>query len=103
MEAPVPETLKHLSHREYRDKLWRSFGGPEPIRPWGGPISEIYYGWCGLGRDMNGTTLHSERAAWLETNGWTDPGEEEAGHFFFSVLESAMSEIREELYPRKEK
>lgn len=48
---------------------------------------------------MNGVTLHSERDSWLRANGWTDPGEVEAGHYLFLVLESEASEVREILYP----
>jgi len=82
-----------------RDKLWKSFGGVEPVRPWPGPVAEIYYGWQTLGRDMNGTSLHSERESWLRVNGWTDPGEVETGFYLFSVMESEMVEVREILYP----
>jgi hypothetical protein len=76
-----------------------SFGGPVPVRPWPGPVSEIYYGWMSQGRDVNGTTLHSERESWLMGNGWSEEGDKAAGHFFFMVLESESAEIHQILYP----
>lgn len=80
-------------------------GKPAPslTRPWPGPISDIYYGWSSLGRDVNGTTLHSDRESWLRSNGWTDPGEREAGMYFFLVLEGEMAEVREILHPTPRK
>jgi hypothetical protein len=97
MDAPTPPELAHLSRAELRDHLWKSFGGPEPVRPWPGPITEIYYGWSGLGRDANGVSLHSDRESWLRANGWGGDGEKEAGHYLFSVMEAEMGEVREEI------
>lgn len=76
-------------------------GGPQPIHVWPGPLSDLYRGWLSLGRDMNGQTLYSERDRWLQNrgNGWVEEGMQEAGHYFFLVLESALGEIHSELYP----
>lgn len=99
LDVPPPESLRHLSRVELRDALWKSYGGPALTVPWPGPVSDLYYGWMGLGRDMNGTTLHSERESWLRSNGWTDPGEWEVGMYLFQVLEAELAEVREILHP----
>lgn len=88
-----------MSKRERQRELWKSYGGPPLTDPWPGPLSDLYYGWMGLGRDMNGITLTSERESWLRSNGWTDPGEQEVGYFLFHVLEGEMGEVREILHP----
>lgn len=100
LTVPPPPMLAGLSRDELRDSLWRSAGGREPIRPWPGPVADVYYGWLALGRDMNGVTLYGERDAWLAANGWRDAGEREAGHYFFATLEGEMAEIQNILYPR---
>lgn len=69
------------------------------MRPWAGPVADIYYAWLTLGRDMNGGTLHSERDSWLHANGWSNAGDAEAGHYFFLVLEAEAAEVREILHP----
>jgi len=99
---PPPPDMEGKPDHEIRLRLWRSFGGPEPVRPWPGPVSDLYYGWIGLGRDMNGTTLTGERRSWVEqrSNGWShDEGEVEAAMYLFMVLESEMGRIHNELYP----
>jgi hypothetical protein len=45
-------------------------------------------------------SLFTERQAWLERNGWTDSGREDAGMLFFQVLEGTAAECREELMPK---
>lgn len=102
MAAPTPAELQHLTRGELRDRLWRSFGGAEPVYPWPGPVADLYYGWLSLGRDVNGVSLHLERGSWLRENGWgSDPGELEAGQYLFLVLENEMGRVREELHPTK--
>lgn len=96
---PLPPDLQNLSPQERVTKLWESFNGPALTSPWDGPVSDIYYGWGGLGRDMNGITLNTERESWLRENGWRDPGEKEIGRYLFQVLEAEMGEVREILYP----
>lgn len=101
LDVPPPPNsgLEHLSRPELRAKLWASHGGPKMETPWPGPISDLYYGWYGLGRDMNGTSLHSERESWLKSHEWTDPGEAESGMYLFSVLENAHIETKQ--HPNK--
>lgn len=101
MKVPPPpgSSLSLMTRGEREEALWKSHGGPEIERPWVGPVSDIYHGWSSLGRDVNGTSLHSERESWLRVNGWTDPGDQETGHYFFQILEAEMGEIREILHP----
>jgi hypothetical protein len=48
---------------------------------------------------MNGISLQSERVSWLQENGWTESGDKDAGHFFFTVLENEQHKINRILYP----
>lgn len=96
---PLPDDLLNLTPNQRVEKLWQSFKGPTITSPWPGPVADLYYGWGGLGRDMNGTTLHTERESWLKRNGWVDSGEQEIGHYLFRVLEGEMGEVREILHP----
>lgn len=69
------------------------------MHPWPGPVSQLYYGWCRLGRDMNGVVLHSEKEAWLKSQpGWDEDGMREAGEYLFMVLENEMGDIRRKLF-----
>lgn len=55
-----------------------------------------------LGRDMNGTTLTTEKRAWVddELNGWAhDQGEKAAAMYLFAVLEIELAKVHKELYP----
>lgn len=99
MQLPPPPGTEHLSREELRERLWNSQGGPPLTFPWAGPVSDLYFGWHRLGRDMNGTSLQSERVSWLADNGWVEDGEREAGHYLFIVLENEQHKINRILYP----
>lgn len=83
-----------------RALLWKSQHPtePQPVEVWDA-LAALYHGWFYLGRDMNGGTLYSDRRNWLDENGWSEPGERDAGMYFFTILEGTAAEIHSILYP----
>lgn len=61
-------------------------------------LAPIFHALARMGRDANGSLLHSERTSWLDENKVRDPEERELFHSLFDAAESARAEAHAELH-----